>query len=355
MSQATPILLFVNPQSGGKVGQEIINKASSLENIHIVQLPEQQTEWTTRDRSILFHPDLRVIAAGGDGSVSWVLSMLVDFYGPQGEFQPPFGILPIGTGNDMSRTVGWGGYFGSFDIRRVPQFIQSIRAEQNIKPLDVWLTTNKRTDIPNAEEQKKYMINYFSLGVDANIALDFENFRRNNPNCFCCRCWSKTIYGPMAFGSLCMPKLKDFMRGTYTECNPNTRQCTEETTETLPDTVEKNFEFSTFAKTLVFHNIFSMMCGKDTWHDYRNRPRDFYDGMVEVSTCAGFWALTGMQLGINTYRNIARINKAEFETDDPIAYEIDGEAFMVNGPGKFTISHYCTYPILVAKEKSHPT
>ena len=353
MSSPSPVLIFVNPKSGGKVGQEIIDEVSNLENVHIVKLPDQATEWTTRDRSLLFDPNLRVLLAGGDGSVNWGISMLVDFYGPEGEFKPPFGVLPIGTGNDMSRTIGWGGYFGHFDVKKTPKMIEKMRSVQNVKQLDVWLKVHQRTDIPNAPEEKKYMVNYFSLGIDAKIALDFENCRRSCPGCFCCRCMSKTIYGPTAFGSCCcQPVLRDYVKGTYQECIPGNSN----TNYTAPEhdlIVQKQFEFSTFAKTVVFHNIFSRYCGKDTWKDYKKRPRDFYDGMIEISTCAGFWALTLMQLNINTYRNIARVKSSELETSEPTWYEIDGEASIINGPAKISISHYCTYPVLVIQEKKH--
>lgn len=45
--------------------------------------------------------------AGGDGTVGWVLGCLGDL-NKQGRFPiPPTGVIPLGTGNDLSRSFGW--------------------------------------------------------------------------------------------------------------------------------------------------------------------------------------------------------------------------------------------------------
>ena len=49
---------------------------------------------------------MRLIICGGDGTIPWVLSCAheaaINFENVS------IGILPIGTGNDFSRSLGWG-------------------------------------------------------------------------------------------------------------------------------------------------------------------------------------------------------------------------------------------------------
>lgn len=45
--------------------------------------------------------------AGGDGSVGWVLGCLGELHKESRTPIPPVAIIPLGTGNDLSRSFGW--------------------------------------------------------------------------------------------------------------------------------------------------------------------------------------------------------------------------------------------------------
>ena len=83
------------------------------------------------------HPQYRVLVCGGDGSVAWVRRESAALEGEKGAaptpaacgqvlgeveqldapYRPAVAILPLGTGNDMSRVLGWGKYFRPQSLR----------------------------------------------------------------------------------------------------------------------------------------------------------------------------------------------------------------------------------------------
>jgi diacylglycerol kinase (ATP) len=53
-------------------------------------------------------PNIFFVIAGGDGTICSVLNYIKTI--PEWSMvNPPAAILPLGTGNDLSRSLGWGG------------------------------------------------------------------------------------------------------------------------------------------------------------------------------------------------------------------------------------------------------
>ncbi|VDN25391.1 unnamed protein product, partial [Cylicostephanus goldi] len=75
---------------------------------------------------------LRLLVCGGDGTVGWVLQTLDNLNWPA---YPPMAIMPLGTGNDLSRCMGWG---GAPSDEPMSQLLSAILHETVITHLDRW-------------------------------------------------------------------------------------------------------------------------------------------------------------------------------------------------------------------------
>ncbi|CAF0784869.1 unnamed protein product [Didymodactylos carnosus] len=236
----SPLLVFINRRSGGQTGEKIYKKLLKILNPRQIFLLENNQTILNALEIYSDLPNIRICVFGGDGSIGWVLATLVDFY--HGINNPPVGICPIGTGNDLSRVLGWGDVY---DSKRLLPILLQIPKSHSI-PLDRWhvvvepfsqisTTTTKMTSstiIDNKRPNKlefcdlthrqdflinhndpkfvrqtnrpsylnhrtlpnSYFINYMSFGLDAAIALEFHDKRTREPEKFSSPFKNKLMY-----------------------------------------------------------------------------------------------------------------------------------------------------------------
>jgi len=107
-------------------------------------------------------------------------------------------VLPLGTGNDMARTLGCGGgYHGE-------AMLQVLRncAMGDIQKLDRWKVKIAAVGVDGTEEKEIFMCNYFSIGWDAQVARRFHCLREKKPHLFKNRHTNKGWYAYFSIAHL---------------------------------------------------------------------------------------------------------------------------------------------------------
>ena len=185
----------------------------------------------------------RILIGGGDGTFGWVLSVLEEAQDALKFKDPPCALLPLGTGNDLARVLSWGpGYSGEkvLSILRSVENANLVHLDRyaiaskscsvdlymcrwtvNFKPQTIPTLTVLRknpdmaqaygycnlttldSEISQEKDRSVVMNNYFGIGLDADIALDFHLAREENPEKFNSRWLTVTSI-------LCTPNIAGF-------------------------------------------------------------------------------------------------------------------------------------------------
>ncbi|XP_061579225.1 diacylglycerol kinase eta isoform X4 [Cololabis saira] len=138
---ASPLLVFVNSKSGDNQGVKFLRRFKQLLN------PAQVFDLVNGGPHLglrLFQKfdNFRILVCGGDGSVGWVLSE-IDRLNLHKQCQ--LGVLPLGTGNDLARVLGWGP--SCDDDTQLPQILEKLE-RASTKMLDRWSIMTYEIKIP---------------------------------------------------------------------------------------------------------------------------------------------------------------------------------------------------------------
>ncbi|XP_015118316.1 diacylglycerol kinase eta [Diachasma alloeum] len=139
----SPLLVFVNSKSGDNQGMKFLRRFKQL--LNPAQVFDLIKGGPGPGLRLFRHFDpFRILVCSGDGSVGWVLSE-IDRLGMHKQCQ--VGVLPLGTGNDLARVLGWGA--SCDDDTHLPQLLEKYE-KAGTKMLDRWsiMTFQRSISLP---------------------------------------------------------------------------------------------------------------------------------------------------------------------------------------------------------------
>ncbi|XP_063387709.1 diacylglycerol kinase theta isoform X2 [Cydia fagiglandana] len=319
-----PLLVFVNVKSGGCQGLELINSFRKLLNPY--QVFDLENGGPLPGLYVFRHiPNYKILVCGGDGTIGWVLQCL-DNVGQDSQCSnPPCAIVPLGTGNDLARVLRWGsGYTGCEDPLSL---LRDVIDAEEIR-LDRWTVVFHPEDkqdepkelskqLPGSQSEDNSQIlvmnNYFGIGIDADLCLDFHNAREENPNKFNSRLRNKGVYVKMGLRKMVGRKMcKDLHKAVRLEVDG------------------KQVELPA-VEGIIILNILSWGSGANPWgpekDDQFSKP-NHWDGMLEVVGVTGVVHLGQIQSGMRGAMRIAQGGHIKINLKSEIPVQVDGEPWV---------------------------
>ncbi|KAK7867599.1 hypothetical protein R5R35_005292 [Gryllus longicercus] len=364
-----PLLVFVNVKSGGCQGLELISSFRKLLNPY--QVFDLDNGGPLPGLYVFRHiKDYKILVCGGDGTIGWVLQCL-DNVGQDSECSSPAcAIVPLGTGNDLARVLRWGpGYTGGEDPLNL---LRDVIDAEEIR-LDRWtvvfhpedpdkgasVTVVNSTDHPQTEKVKGLpargswrrgvcagstnedntqifvMNNYFGIGIDADLCLDFHNAREENPSKFISRLHNKGVYVKMGLRKMVGRKMcKDLHKEIRLEVDGKLVE--------LPQ-----------VEGIIILNILSWGSGANPWgpekEDHFTKP-NHWDGMLEVVGVTGVVHLGQIQSGLRSAMRIAQGGHIKIHLNSDVPVQVDGEPW-VQSPGDVVVLKSALKATMLKKNK----
>ncbi|DAZ98366.1 TPA: hypothetical protein N0F65_000685 [Lagenidium giganteum] len=329
----TPLLVFINSRSGGQMGLHVLRQIRKwLNPIQVYDLSHQSPVAPLIQFKDI--PRLRILVCGGDGTVGWILGALDEIGATR---QPPIAILPLGTGNDLARVLGWGSGFSTKDVSDLLAEVE----EAHVSLLDRW-----QVDIDG--KKRAVLNNYLGVGVDAQVALEFHEQRERSPGLFMSQFVNKLWY--TQFGT------KNFLVRTCAGLPSKIELECDGKRIVLPDGTEG----------VIVLNINSYGGGSTLWHEDSDDEDDDveesgeetddgsvsdegpsprmsgsspHDGLLDVVAVYGTLHLGQMQVGLSKAVRLCQCKSVKVRLKETLPIQIDGEPWQ-QPPSEVEISFH---------------
>ncbi|XP_019758983.1 diacylglycerol kinase epsilon isoform X2 [Dendroctonus ponderosae] len=323
----SPLVVVANKKSGNSDGALVLSEFRKYLNpAQVIDLTNRKPPAALQWCVLLAPKVVRVLVAGGDGTISWVLT---SSYKLDLDPEPPLAIIPLGTGNDLSRVLGWGKENSpELDMQKI---LLNIR-DATLSQLDRWQievisTRHLGIRIPN---KTFYMYNYMSVGVDAQVALSFHNTRDSIFYVYGSRLFNKLLY--LCFG---------------------TQQVVTADCKNLEQRLDLYLDGHQVPlpelESIAILNISSWGAGVNLWGlgDGSSRTTQSHnDGILEVVGIYSSFHIAQLQVGISSPIRLGQARTVEIRLREKAPVQIDGEPWEQH-PGTLKVTYVNKCPILI--------
>ncbi|XP_039272666.1 diacylglycerol kinase epsilon-like [Styela clava] len=304
-----PVLVLANRKSGSNQGSNILKQCSMLLNqVQVHDLSSKPAAATLELCELLPQTTFIVLVCGGDGSVNWVLTTIDEL---NLTTQPLVSVLPLGTGNDLSNMLGYGASFDESDT--MENFLSQLRHTHPIN-IDRWKINirYKKTYLGWGRQTKSiFMTNYFSIGCDALISLNFHNQRQKKPSLFTKRSLNKLFY--FGYGAI------DVLEQHCKDLNKYIELWLDDEKVDLPD-----------LEGILFLNISSWGGGCQIWDNWSDGDVQWDksipdDGRIEVMGLISSFHMAQIQVNLAEPVRLGQVKKASIIIKTRVPAQADGE------------------------------
>lgn len=308
-----PLIVIANTKSGSSTGSTVLSLLRGyLHPMQVMELgsrgPQDALQWAAKTSP----RPCRILVAGGDGTIGWVLNTI---YSLNIKPQPSVAIMPLGTGNDLSRVLGWGAEPPS--TLDPLQILRSIRRARSVNLDRYDLQIEKlhyRLPIQRHPTKTIHVYNYFSVGVDAYITYNFHKTRESRFYLLSSRIFNKLLY---------------FTFGTQQVMQPDCERIEQKLILHLDNKLVELPEL----QALVFLNIDSWgagckLCELSNSNGEGRIINSISDGIMEVFGIVSSFHIAQLQCNISKPVRIGQAKQIRLQVNGTVPMQADGEPWM---------------------------